>query len=496
MNLERLAQKRERLLKQNPQQNSDDTRDTESTDISDLEEALTRASSNLKKTENQAGMSEEDPQIDADIPEEELEEVVLLEEDNDLTPLEKDHLIQESINKIFVNDNENPLNQFKDPVVQEDDIDDLEENEYLESLQNKVTDPKLEENYFYEDGKPRLTRREGKIETIPLALDDIIIRNSIRDQSLYKNLSRLGKSIEMQGLLKPILVLVNDNGEYELVDGIRRIEVFRNKGIDTIPANVDHTLIPDLLNYYRLTANQMRLNYFLSELMTVGRRIEENSIYFHPTTFDVLMGLNEGDYMKMKDIQSYNTDPFFSDVDEGKMTIPAAWKKMERKRQKEREQDEEGKEDISDYDLTPNQQSTSEREPLPFTLRRIIEDRDEKCCQACGLGYGAEEYLAFLYEVHHMTPVWQEGEDIEENLILLCRNCHTLVHKIAEQPKLFQNERTRIDYANAISLANIILNGKQFYEKRPELTQYEHYIENRQTPWLQEAEIEVIDDDN
>ncbi|MBS4162351.1 hypothetical protein GWP49_35470, partial [Klebsiella pneumoniae] len=82
VNLERLAQKRERLLKQNPQQNSDDTRDTESTDISDLEEALTRASSNLKKTENQAGMSEEDPQIDADIPEEELEEVVLLEEDN------------------------------------------------------------------------------------------------------------------------------------------------------------------------------------------------------------------------------------------------------------------------------------------------------------------------------------------------------------------------------------------------------------------------------
>ena len=49
---------------------------------------------------------------------------------------------------------------------------------------------------------------------------------------------------------------------------------------------------------------------------------------------------------------------------------------MERKRQKEREQTEEGIEDIAEYDLSPNLQSTSEREPLPFTLRRIIEDRE------------------------------------------------------------------------------------------------------------------------
>ncbi|MCT6515352.1 ParB N-terminal domain-containing protein [Bacillus subtilis] len=497
MNLERLALEREKFFKQNLQQHTQDDSGSESEDINELEEALSKASSSFTKDEEQTESMQDVPQINVDmLPEEEEGDDIVLLEDDDLTPLEKNHLIQESIHEIFANNYENPLNQFTELEIPEEDIDDFEENEYLKSLQNKVTDPELEENYFYEDGKPRLTRREGTLEVTSMQLDDILIRHTIRDLSIYKNLSRLEKSIEMHGLLKPVLVLVNDDNEYELVDGLRRIEVFRNKGIDTIPVIVDHTLIPDLLNYYRLTANQMRQKYFLDELMTIGRRIEENSIHFHPTTFDVLMGLNEGDYMKMKDIQSYNIDPFFADVDEGKMTILAAWKKMERKRQKEREQTGEGTEDIAEYDLSPNLQSTSEREPLPFTLRRIIEDRDGKCCQACGFGYGSEEYLSFLYEVHHLTPVWQEGEDIEENLILLCRNCHTLVHKIAEQPKLFQSERARIDYTNAIALANIILNGKQFYVKRSELTQFEHYIENRQTPWLLDAEIEVISDDN
>ena len=83
----------------------------------------------------------------------------------------------------------------------DEDIDDFEENEYLKSLQNKVTDTELEENYFYEDGKPRLTRREGTLEVTSLALDDILIRNAIRDFSIYKNLSRLEKSIEMHGFL-------------------------------------------------------------------------------------------------------------------------------------------------------------------------------------------------------------------------------------------------------------------------------------------------------
>lgn len=59
----------------------------------------------------------------------------------------------------------------------------------------------------------------------------------------------------------------------------------------------------------------------------------------------------------------------------------------------------------------------AKRSPQWDRLRdRVVRDAGE--CQACNAKKGLE--------AHHKTPVhvWPEGELIEDNLIVLCRDCH------------------------------------------------------------------------
>jgi 5-methylcytosine-specific restriction endonuclease McrA len=54
-------------------------------------------------------------------------------------------------------------------------------------------------------------------------------------------------------------------------------------------------------------------------------------------------------------------------------------------------------------------------------LRRQILDRDGWRCQECGS-------FANL-DVHHVRRRSALGDDVETNLITLCRECHRLVHR-------------------------------------------------------------------
>jgi 5-methylcytosine-specific restriction endonuclease McrA len=53
-------------------------------------------------------------------------------------------------------------------------------------------------------------------------------------------------------------------------------------------------------------------------------------------------------------------------------------------------------------------------------LRRSVLQRDQWRCQSCGATAGLE--------VHHMTSRGRLGDNVEENLITLCRRCHQKIH--------------------------------------------------------------------
>lgn len=58
--------------------------------------------------------------------------------------------------------------------------------------------------------------------------------------------------------------------------------------------------------------------------------------------------------------------------------------------------------------------------------RAAILDRDDNRCHRCrkqSLDYGE-------MQVHHIVPVAEGGADENENLITLCKLCHTKVHQI------------------------------------------------------------------
>jgi 5-methylcytosine-specific restriction endonuclease McrA len=53
-------------------------------------------------------------------------------------------------------------------------------------------------------------------------------------------------------------------------------------------------------------------------------------------------------------------------------------------------------------------------------LRNSILRRDGWRCQSCGSRLGLE--------VHHITPRSKLGDDVEENLVTLCWECHRQIH--------------------------------------------------------------------
>lgn len=57
-------------------------------------------------------------------------------------------------------------------------------------------------------------------------------------------------------------------------------------------------------------------------------------------------------------------------------------------------------------------------------LRNFIRDRDDLTCRLC-----VTKLESTSAQVHHIVPVSFGGTDIKTNLVLLCYDCHTLVHQ-------------------------------------------------------------------
>ena len=90
-------------------------------------------------------------------------------------------------------------------------------------------------------------------------------------------------------------------------------------------------------------------------------------------------------------------------------------------------------------------------------LFRSIKARDRYICQTCGLGIDSPE-INSIFEVHHIIPVAKGGSDKEENLILICSNCHKIVGAYIDGE--FNPPKDKLDmYSNMILLGNIARKG-------------------------------------
>ncbi|MCX6749832.1 MAG: HNH endonuclease [Candidatus Pacearchaeota archaeon] len=54
------------------------------------------------------------------------------------------------------------------------------------------------------------------------------------------------------------------------------------------------------------------------------------------------------------------------------------------------------------------------------TLRKKVFERDNFTCQKCKI----QDETTKILEVHHINPLFMEGNDNLDNLITLCSDCH------------------------------------------------------------------------
>lgn len=79
------------------------------------------------------------------------------------------------------------------------------------------------------------------------------------------------------------------------------------------------------------------------------------------------------------------------------------------------------------------------RKKIPERIKKKLRQQADNQCPICG------ENDEFTFEYHHIKPHSEGGEPEEENLILLCRNCHAKVHhgKISQREILEVKESLR-----------------------------------------------------
>ncbi|MEO2202510.1 ParB N-terminal domain-containing protein [Paenibacillus pabuli] len=279
------------------------------------------------------------------------------------------------------------------------------------------------------------------------------------------------------GQIEPIHVIPFEASEgFIIVSGKRRFVAASNLSMRTIRAVVDTTRSKTWIRYLELVINSTRKPYNFKEIMTAGNFVNSKQPHLSTDVIDRLLGIPPGSFLegKMLLIEPVDTEILMK-LSMGKLSITQAYKALTKKREKEEKEleklaAEQGLDlgdlrpvDYSDVDRTPNYQTTGDgRRPLERWLTEAIERRDNRTCQCCGLGHDEESYISCIYEKHHMIPVSKNGPDSEDNLILLCKNCHSIVHAIVDARFMPEKGREE-EFHNHIVLAKIITDGPAGY---------------------------------
>lgn len=315
----------------------------------------------------------------------------------------------------------------------------------------------------------------------------------------------LVESIGGTGLLKPLDV-IEFKDVYILVDGYKRYVACVKNDILDIPCVIntslkaeDIDLLEAIHNHYSPYTNKEIINY-------VNYLEDKRSIY-DANTIEFLLQLDTGDYTKLKDILSDGDEKIIEKLENDKLNISGAFKKLESRRRKEskeakelkraskvynedssvvtnnlgdvgevsnakedkcsKDTDIDGKDvenlfsDSEDKNLDdlveksqqiagfePKKQDYKNRERLSPELRRSVLARDNNECQICHLIKGEE--CTEILDVHHIKEVYLGGEDKKDNLITVCLCCHKQVHlyargdlHIRKEAELNEYEKTK-----------------------------------------------------
>lgn len=359
----------------------------------------------------------------------------------------------------------------------------------LEALSGQTTSVLLALEDF--DGEPIPTREDGTLAIQMISLEDfafagnedtLIRRGDLKVYDLQRN-------IEQVGVINPLHVVPFGNvigedalgnptySKYIILDGRRRYEACRNLGLKYVPAIVNTTINNALIEFYQGIIQSSKA-YTFSELTDYAKRLSSEQKNLNAEMIEVFLGMKAGDFLKSMYIDQFKVDypDIYLQVEKGKMTIEQGFKKLEKEIEKAEKQLEEGDLDADMIDeelrgknvneldqlqLERQQQTVGDRRILDPVVRRSVESRDNGECQACGYGHGESDFVG-VFNVHHIVAVMYGGSDGKDNLILLCQNCHKLVHDY--ENGRFNPEQSTFDkyiwVKRVIVLGNILRNQR------------------------------------
>jgi len=290
-------------------------------------------------------------------------------------------------------------------------------------------------------------------------------------------------SIKEKGLLEPLTVLRSPNEEdYFLIHGLNRLYVLMDMGMTSVPCIVRSNIDTQDIKLYEAIYNGSK-KYDIYEIIDFAMYMESRQIFFIPSEIEELLGLNYGEYLKLKALIEFGDDELLKKINKD-LTITQAFKRMEKLlAKKAKENEEEKNEDIQDENKLvelpePNLQQVGKRTPLNSALRKEVEARDEFTCQSCGL---RGQTFNKIFEVHHIVPVYLNGEDDLDNLVLLCPNCHKMVHLFSFND-LYITEENKERFITIIKLGNIIKQKITSLDKPIDVIkkEYEKWVSDRQ----------------
>lgn len=334
---------------------------------------------------------------------------------------------------------------------------------------------------------------------VTVRIDEIAVREPIKT-SRKESFAGLTKSVKDLGVMTPIHLLQTEGYsdwlrehdpeteaftgyKYEILDGFRRFFAAIKNGLTQINAILwvfnDAGYGSEIAEALGLLLNRTqtrtwRETWSLYEIL-------EMKFAMSPDMLEMLLQLEPGDAMKLKDVALCDYDEIREDLfSRNGKTLDQCYKALQKARKEEDQtllddqrsitdleeasdlanDDSEGRllsnedvkevlEMVSSYDDDlgtddfegiagqPLRQDVDDRRPLDPQLRMAVLKRDNFSCQVCGLG-GTFNIPALV--IHHLIEVKcggedKIGEDIYDlqtnNLITLCDTHHILLHSYA-----------------------------------------------------------------
>ena len=410
--------------------------------------------------ERQLENVEEEDSLLNDVVTEEQQRLEKLEEED-----KRNEIRGEETTEVETEESEEDVEQRKEKVSEL-----RERQKQAQGEIEKQTEMQTVSEFLDENGNTIPARKKGRVKLKMLNIEDEImqVKRFRKDDSEVYGLQ---DSIKRYGMLEPVQV-VPYGDYYLLLQGYRRLQASINLGFKNILAVVDSTIPPELAKYYQVEMNNV-LKYAFDEKLKYGKFVENTQRNLGVDAIEQSLGLKAGEYLKMKYIEQFKNDfpDIYKQVETEKLSVEQGYKKIDKEIEKQEKEldnmdalnsgeldDQLRSDDLADIQGEANQQELGKRKILDASTRRYVESRAEGKCECCG--YGEDEPdLMVVFKVHHIIPVQFGGSDSKVNLILLCNNCHELVHKY-ERAEFLPEQDTydrRNDIKRIVVLGNIIL---------------------------------------